>query len=103
MPASIQADRAGSTITYRLNVSVLEEAMMALMDAFKLDPEGGPTMNLRPAGDRRRRRGRGDARSGGLGWGQIPPGAQVPIHWGVDGQPDGYASKELGAAAHPGR
>ena len=36
----VQADRTGSTITYRLNVSVLEEAMMALMDAFKLDPEG---------------------------------------------------------------
>lgn len=34
----IQSDRAGSTITYRLNVSVLEEAMLALMDAFKLDP-----------------------------------------------------------------
>jgi len=34
----IQADRTGSTITYRLNVSVLEEAMMALMDAFKLAP-----------------------------------------------------------------
>jgi DNA-binding transcriptional ArsR family regulator len=33
----IQADRVGSTITYRLNVSVLEEALMALMDAFKLD------------------------------------------------------------------
>ena len=33
----IQSDRAGSTITYRLNVSVLEEAMLALMDAFKLD------------------------------------------------------------------
>ena len=36
----VQADRTGSTITYRLNVSVLEEAMMALMDAFKLDPSG---------------------------------------------------------------
>lgn len=36
----IQADRTGSTITYRLNVSVLEEAMMALMDAFKLGPDG---------------------------------------------------------------
>ena len=36
----IQADRTGSTITYRLNVSVLEEAMMALMDAFKLNPSG---------------------------------------------------------------
>jgi DNA-binding transcriptional ArsR family regulator len=30
----IQSDRTGSTITYRLNVSVLEEAMLALMDAF---------------------------------------------------------------------
>ena len=28
-------------------------------------------------------------------WGQIPAGAQVPIHWGVDGQPNGYASKEF--------
>jgi DNA-binding transcriptional ArsR family regulator len=33
----IQADRQASTITYRLNVSVLEEAMTALLDAFKLD------------------------------------------------------------------
>ena len=32
----IQADKAGVTITYRLNVSVLEEALMALMDGFKL-------------------------------------------------------------------
>lgn len=32
----IQADRTGSTITYRLNVSVLEEAMLALMDAFRI-------------------------------------------------------------------
>lgn len=31
----IQADRHGTTITYHLNVSVLEEAMRALMDAFK--------------------------------------------------------------------
>jgi uncharacterized membrane protein len=27
-------------------------------------------------------------------WPQVPPGAQVPIHWGIDGQPDGYASRE---------
>jgi DNA-binding transcriptional ArsR family regulator len=33
----IQADRTRSTITYRLNVSVLEEAMLALMDAFQID------------------------------------------------------------------
>ncbi len=38
----LQADRVGSTITYRLNVSVLEEALMALMHAFKLTPGGAP-------------------------------------------------------------
>ena len=31
----------------------------------------------------------------GWAWGQIPAGAQVPIHWGIDGRPDGYASKEF--------
>jgi DNA-binding transcriptional ArsR family regulator len=30
----VQADRHGSTITYRLNASVLEEAMLALMDTL---------------------------------------------------------------------
>ena len=34
----VQADRTGSTITYRLNVSVLEEAMLALMDTFRIEP-----------------------------------------------------------------
>ena len=32
----VQAEKSGTTITYRLNVSVLEEALMALMDGFKL-------------------------------------------------------------------
>jgi DNA-binding transcriptional ArsR family regulator len=32
----IQADRHGTTIVYHLNVSVLEEAMLALMHAFKI-------------------------------------------------------------------
>jgi ArsR family transcriptional regulator len=32
----IQGDRAGTTITYRLNVSVLEEALWALMKSFKI-------------------------------------------------------------------
>lgn len=36
----IQADRHGSTITYHLNVSVLEEAMLALMDTFRIQPGG---------------------------------------------------------------
>ena len=29
-------------------------------------------------------------------WIQLPADAQVPIHWGVDGQVDGYASKTVG-------
>jgi ArsR family transcriptional regulator, arsenate/arsenite/antimonite-responsive transcriptional repressor len=39
----VQADRAGSTITYHLNVTVLEEAMVALMDTFRIGParDGG--------------------------------------------------------------
>lgn len=32
----IQAERDGITIYYHLNVSVLEEALLALMDTFKL-------------------------------------------------------------------
>ncbi|MBS0409186.1 MAG: winged helix-turn-helix transcriptional regulator [Proteobacteria bacterium] len=32
----IQAEKSGTTITYRLNISVLEEALLALMDGFKL-------------------------------------------------------------------
>ena len=34
----IAADRSGTTITYHLNVSALEEAMAALMEAFKIVP-----------------------------------------------------------------
>jgi DNA-binding transcriptional ArsR family regulator len=34
----IQAERNGTSITYRLNVSVLEESLLALFDTFKLDP-----------------------------------------------------------------
>ena len=36
----VSSDREGTTLRYRLNVSVLEEAMAALMDAFKLGPGG---------------------------------------------------------------
>ena len=31
----IQGEKAGTTITYRLNVSVLEEALLSLMEAFQ--------------------------------------------------------------------
>ena len=32
----VDAEKSGTTITYRLNISVLEEALLALMDGFKL-------------------------------------------------------------------
>ena len=34
----ISADKTGTTITYHLNVSVLEEAMAALMQTFRIGP-----------------------------------------------------------------
>ena len=37
----IQAERTGSTIRYHLNLTVLEEAMAALMDTFRIGPAGG--------------------------------------------------------------
>jgi ArsR family transcriptional regulator, arsenate/arsenite/antimonite-responsive transcriptional repressor len=36
----ISADRSGTTITYHLNLSVLEEAMAALLQAFQIGPGG---------------------------------------------------------------
>lgn len=35
----IQGDKVGTTITYRLNVSVLEEALLALFDQFSLSSQ----------------------------------------------------------------
>ncbi len=37
----ISADKTGTSITYHLNVSVLEEAMAALMETFKIGPRTG--------------------------------------------------------------
>jgi DNA-binding transcriptional ArsR family regulator len=34
----IAADKVGTTITYHLNLSVLEEAMAAMLDAFRIQP-----------------------------------------------------------------
>ena len=34
----ISADRSGTSITYHLNVSVLEEALAALMETFRIGP-----------------------------------------------------------------
>ena len=39
----VAAEKSGTTITYRLNVSVLEEALIALMDGFKLGSKGDKT------------------------------------------------------------
>ena len=38
----VQGDRTGSTITYRLNQTVLQEALMALMDALGVAPTERP-------------------------------------------------------------
>jgi ArsR family transcriptional regulator, repressor of sdpIR and other operons len=45
----VHADRRGTAITYHLNVSVLEEAMMALMQAFGI---GAGTTNGRAPGEK---------------------------------------------------
>ncbi len=37
----IQGDRSGTTITYRLNVSVLEEALLGLVNLFQILKERG--------------------------------------------------------------
>jgi immunity protein, SdpI family len=34
-------------------------------------------------------------------WGQIPDSAQVPIHWGMNGQPNGWAPKWVALAIMP--
>jgi ArsR family transcriptional regulator, arsenate/arsenite/antimonite-responsive transcriptional repressor len=36
----VETERNGTTIVYRLNVSVLEEALMALFDTFRLSGRG---------------------------------------------------------------
>jgi DNA-binding transcriptional ArsR family regulator len=49
----VTSEKAGTTITYRLNVSVLEEALMALMGAFKfLDPRPQSAAAKSSPGDR---------------------------------------------------
>ena len=34
-----QGDKNGATITYSLNVSVLEEALLSMMDLFQIEPK----------------------------------------------------------------
>jgi DNA-binding transcriptional ArsR family regulator len=40
----VQTEKHGTTITYRLNLSVLEEALMALMDGFGLGAAKAPIL-----------------------------------------------------------
>ena len=37
----------------------------------------------------------------GYAWSQLAPGAQIPIHWGIDGRPDGYADAWIGLLLMP--
>jgi DNA-binding transcriptional ArsR family regulator len=46
----IQGSKDGTTITYRLNLSVLEEAFMTMLDTFKLDV-GGNDEPANPSSD----------------------------------------------------
>lgn len=34
-------------------------------------------------------------------WRQIPPGSKLPVHWGINGQPDRYAGKFWGLCMMP--
>jgi len=36
----VQSEKHGTTVTYRLNISVLEEALLALMNGFRLGEKG---------------------------------------------------------------
>ena len=45
----VSPEKTGTTIIYRLNVSVLEEALLALMDTFKVEPKTAAP--LRPQGE----------------------------------------------------
>lgn len=46
----VSPEKTGTTIIYRLNVSVLEEALMALMDTFKVEPKTAASTR-RPQGE----------------------------------------------------
>lgn len=35
-------------------------------------------------------------------WHTLPPNAQIPVHWGLDGKVDGYAGKAIGLLLLPG-
>ena len=47
----VQSDRDGNSIIYRLNVTVLEETMMAMMEMFGIDLQGNEHENKRETDD----------------------------------------------------
>ena len=49
----VTPEKTGTTIIYRLNVSVLEEALMALMDAFKLQEPTAARVSPAPLNPRK--------------------------------------------------
>lgn len=47
----VSSDKAGTTITYRLNVSTLEEALLGFAEAFGIgEPKAKPTTSRRAGG-----------------------------------------------------
>lgn len=44
----IQGDKKGTTITYRLNISVLEESLLALMETFGIS-KGDSSESAKPS------------------------------------------------------
>ena len=44
----VSPEKTGTTIIYRLNVSVLEEALMALMDTFRVEPRAASERTAPP-------------------------------------------------------
>ena len=39
--------------------------------------------------------------AGAWAWAQLPDGAEVPIHWGIDGNPDDWADKSIALFSMP--
>ena len=47
----VSSERSGTTITYRLNVSTLEEALLGFADAFGLGQPAASKVNSNPKGE----------------------------------------------------
>ena len=101
--------REGTSLIYRLNTSVLEDALTALMDGFGLKPcvpvrtdgrpGGGPTMNIaKPAAVSAVLV---VAMLGASAWAWPHSPALIVTHWGADGRPNGWSPRALGLLLTP--